>query len=150
MVLGSMWNAARLGFHQKIIESVISFDAGKKFVLEHPDWMTAGVFSHKGPTEEQMAKASFEFTFFAEGYSAAPADGGEYDGKPDKKVTVKVSGPEPGYVATPIFVVAAAATILSDSGKMGDGGVLTPSLAFKGTGYRQRLTSRGIKFEVVE
>lgn len=60
-----------------------------------------------------------------------------------------MSGPEPGYVATPIFVVAAAATILKDGDKMGQGGVLTPSLAFKGTGYRQRLTDRGIKFEVV-
>lgn len=62
---------------------------------------------------------------------------------------MRVSGPEPGYVATPIFVVAAAATILSDGSKMGPGGVLTPSLAFQGTGYRDRLIKRGIKFEVL-
>jgi len=150
IVIGNLWNAARLGFHQKVIETAISFDFGKKHVLEHPGFWTAGVFSHDGPSEEQMAKTSFSMTFHASGFTKESAAAGEISGTPDVKVVTRVSGPEPGYVATPIFVVAAALTCIEDHKKMGPGGVKTPSMAFKGTGYRQKLIKRGIKFEVLE
>lgn len=60
--------------------------AGKNFVIAHPDWFTAGCFSHEGPTIEQMAHTSFEMTFYAEGHSGPFPEGGTYTDKPDKKV----------------------------------------------------------------
>lgn len=37
IVLGSMWNAMRLGFHQKIIESAIAFEVAIQNLLCLPD-----------------------------------------------------------------------------------------------------------------
>lgn len=49
ITIGNWWNAVRLGFHQTLITSTISFDWGKKIVLQHPGLFTAGAFTHEVP-----------------------------------------------------------------------------------------------------
>ena len=67
------------------------------------------------------------------------------------QVRVSVAGPEPGYIATPIFVVQAAAELLANRAKIaeatgGQGGVLTPGqlLLMQSDGYVERLKGAGI------
>lgn len=148
MVVGSWWNALRLGFHKSLIEGAITTECGTDLVLRHPSFFTAGTFSHQGPTETQMAATSFAIVTYGVGWEEKAA--GEYAGDPDYQVVTRVSGPEPGYIATPIFVVAAAMTLLLDHDVLPYAGqVLTPAAAFEGTRYRQRLMARGIRFDIL-
>ncbi len=69
---------------------------------------------------------------------------------PDVEVTVRVSGPEPGYVATPLLLLGAAATLLAERDTLPvRGGVLTPAAAFRGSGLIQRLNALGVAFDVL-
>jgi hypothetical protein len=66
------------------------------------------------------------------------------------QVRVTIAGPEPGYVATPIFLVEAAAELLEKRMDIclavGSGGVCTPGqlLLLHGGGYVARLQEQGI------
>jgi hypothetical protein len=71
------------------------------------------------------------------------------------QVTVEVQGPEPGYVATPIFLVEAAAELLDkrDSIRhcLGPGGVCAPGellLMHSESCYVQRLQAAGVQVSV--
>ena len=68
---------------------------------------------------------------------------------------MSVAGPEPGYVATPIFAVEAAAELLASRSSITSavgaaGGVCTPGqgLLMHGDGLEKRLRAAGIKIEV--
>lgn len=66
---------------------------------------------------------------------------------------MRISGPEPGYVATPIFLVEAAAEVLQNRTSMAlkvEYGVCTPGqlLLLHGDGYVERLRERGIEIDV--
>jgi hypothetical protein len=68
----------------------------------------------------------------------------------DKEVCVVVSGPEPGYVATPSIFFALAQCVLDEREKMPRGGVLTPSAAFYDSAtVFARLKRAGLLFDVV-
>ena len=70
------------------------------------------MFTHAGPSEEQMRATTFSFTNVARGYSGgAPATPGD---EPDVEVVTRVSGPEPGYIACSIFVVQVSAHLGSE------------------------------------
>lgn len=70
------------------------------------------------------------------------------------QVTVEVSGPEPGYVATPLILVEAAQELLDNKelirGIVGQGGVCTPGqlLLMHSRSYVNRLEAAGIKIKV--
>ena len=66
------------------------------------------------------------------------------------QIVTRVHGPEPGYVATPIFLSAAALTLLADRPKLPHGGVFTAGVLFKDSSYISRLKSLGIKFEKLQ
>jgi hypothetical protein len=73
-----------------VFGALASFNWGRSLLLSNPKTFTLGLyvlptivttpdviislldnsFSHEGPTEEQMAQASFEMKFFAQGFSA--------------------------------------------------------------------------------
>ncbi|KAG0329430.1 hypothetical protein BG000_000083 [Podila horticola] len=130
------------------------YESGRKFLLKHPRLFTMGIFSHEGPTDQQLAETSFSETFFAEGYSKAireqhPNEGELRQVKPDVSIVTSVSGPEPGYVATPKMVVQACYTLLLEKDKVPNG-VLTPSLAFAQTDLIKRLEEQGIVFSTVQ
>lgn len=67
----------------------------------------------------------------------------------DKFVEVVVSGPEPGYVATPAIFITLAYCLLDERSHLPEGGVLTPASAFcNSPTVFQRLERSGIKFTV--
>jgi hypothetical protein len=50
-----------------------TFDYGRSMLLAHPETFTGGVFSHTGPSDEQLQETSFKMTFFAQGFSEISA-----------------------------------------------------------------------------
>jgi len=69
---------------------------------------------------------------------------------PDRKVHVVVTGPEPGYVATPAIFVSLALCLGEERGSMPRGGVMTPAGAWAGVpGVFARLRDAGVGFRVV-
>lgn len=66
---------------------------------------------------------------------------------------MSVAGPEPGYVATPIFLVQAAFSLLEErkavEQRLGPGGAFTAGALLGGTSYIDRLVKAGIRFSDV-
>lgn len=130
------------------------YEFGRKFLLKHPRLFTLGTFSHQGPSDQQLAETSFSETFFAKGFSAdlqakytSPEELLRVE--PDVNIVTSVSGPEPGYVATPKIVVQACYTLLHEKANVPNG-VLTPAVAFAKTDLISRLQERGIVFSTVQ
>lgn len=123
---------------------------GRRLLLMYPDVFSFGMFPHAGPTEQQMQQTSFHFTNIAVGYSSRElAEGGQT--QPDIQKTTMVKGPEPGYIACSIFIVAAALTLLEEPSSLPPSpGVYTPARLLMDTTYVQRLMNRGITFEITE
>ncbi|KAG0059185.1 hypothetical protein BGZ89_000590 [Linnemannia elongata] len=129
------------------------YETGRRFLLKHPRLFTLGVFSHEGPTKQQLAETSFSETFYAQGYSKELRDKHPNPEdlrrvQPDVSLVTSVSGPEPGYVATPKMVVQAAYTLLRQKEKVPNG-VLTPAVAFARTDLIDRLQEQGIVFSTI-
>ncbi|KAI0226194.1 Saccharopine dehydrogenase-like oxidoreductase [Lamellibrachia satsuma] len=124
------------------------FNFGRHLLIKYPRFFSCGMFSDSGPTRKQIEDSSFSHTFLGYGH-----DGEETDEKdaPKKKIVIRVSGPDAGYISTPICMVQAAYVVLSEQEKMPPkGGVLTPGTAFAGTRLQERLEQRNIKFTVLE
>lgn len=88
-------------------------------MLQHPKIFSFGVFDHDGPSKEDMDATSFVLTLAGKGWSeklAEPLD--SYANSQEKELVVQVSGPEPGYVATPICMVQAALVLIRDTDKL--------------------------------
>jgi len=202
--LSSYYWAATTTVYGGVFQTLASFSLGRSLLLSMPGVFSDGVFSHEGPSEQQLQKTSFEMEFFAQGYSESPeADSsleekeivsntidnntknkknkkksipssqltGTPSGKStctaiifgkdksdkneqikpfDKYVKIVVSGPEPGYVATPIIFVTLAINVLEDRGSLPSGGVLTPASAFCNCpSIYDRLREVGIEFKVI-
>jgi len=126
-----------------------SFKLGRKLLENYPKIFSFGVFDHEGPSRQQMDGTSFTLTLAGKGWEeklSEPTD--VYVNDPTKELTVRVSGPEPGYVATPIFMVQSALVVLREAEKLPPGGgVYAPGAAFAKTTLIERLTKRGIVFE---
>ncbi|KAF9351916.1 hypothetical protein BGX26_010151 [Mortierella sp. AD094] len=131
-----------------------SYEFGRKLLLKHPRFFTFGMFSHDGPSKQQLAETSFSETFYAEGFSKELRDK-HPDAeelrkvKPDVSIVTSVSGPEPGYVATPKMVVQACYTLLLQKNLVPNG-VITPAVAFGKTRLIERLQEQGIVFSTVQ
>lgn len=66
-----------------------------------------------------MAATSFVLTLAGKGWDEKLAEPTDAHGKdPERELVVRVSGPEPGYVATPICMVQAALVLLRDTDKL--------------------------------
>ena len=66
-----------------------------------------------------MDETSFSLTLAGKGWEdkmSEPTD--VYVDDPTKQMVARVSGPEPGYVATPIFMVQSALVVLREAGKL--------------------------------
>ncbi|PVH65171.1 hypothetical protein PAHAL_2G436400 [Panicum hallii] len=124
-----------------------NFSFGRSLLLNYPEFFSAGMFSRAGPTEEEVKSASFKMWFVGHGYSDT-AQASERGSKPDKEVITKVSGPEVGYITTPIVLVQCALVLLSQRGNLPKGGVYTPGAVFGPTDLQQRLQENGMSFDV--
>jgi len=131
-----------------IFALMTSFKMGRDLLMSYPHIFSFGVFKKGGPTKKQIDGTSFSMTFVGQGYDDAEK---ERNGqKPNKIVTTKIMGPEPGYVTTPICMVQSAVTLLKGKGSMlTKGGVLTPGAAFWDSDIIERLEKRNIKFITV-
>jgi short subunit dehydrogenase-like uncharacterized protein len=98
-----------------VLKVLTRFSWGRRVIIAYPGLFSMGMFSHAGPTMEQIATARFEMRFVARG-----TDG--------SVLQTRVEGPEAGYRATPLFMVAMADTIIEDGDRV-PRGVLTPAFA---------------------
>jgi short subunit dehydrogenase-like uncharacterized protein len=124
------------------------FSSGRSLLLKYPEFFTLGLFRKKGPTEEEVKSASFKMWFVGRGFSDVTR-ASKRGSKPDKEIITKVSGPEVGYITTPIVLVQCSLVLLSQRGNLPKGGVFTPGAIFGPTDLQQRLQENGLSFEVL-
>ncbi|CEH18920.1 Uncharacterized membrane protein [Ceraceosorus bombacis] len=112
-----------LFFYGALFTLFAKFEAGRNILLQHPKLFSGGVFS----------KELIRDTLFCLARAA-----------------VKVTGPEVGYVATPILFVLVARIMLNQRDKVHKG-VLTPAAAFKDTSLVNEISKDGrVRFRVIE
>ncbi|KAK7103671.1 saccharopine dehydrogenase-like oxidoreductase isoform X2 [Littorina saxatilis] len=148
----SRFAAYAMAFFAVIFGLMAKFGPTRSLLLMFPSFFTAGVFKKGGPTMAQIKGTSFSWTFLASGYSQKLQDHeAQHEEEPDKKMVTKVSGPEPGYVTTPICMVQAGLVIVKEKSRLPkEGGVYTPAAAFEDTSLIQRLDKHNIKFQQLE
>ncbi|KAL7538917.1 hypothetical protein ACHAXR_011176 [Thalassiosira sp. AJA248-18] len=124
---------------------------GCNMLHSNPEAFSGGVFTSKGPTEEELKKGGFTTYVTAYGSKYCPTENSS------QVARVKVSGPEPGYIATPSLIVALALTLL-DAGRgknevklSFDSGVTLPGALF-GDCERvyEHMRKEGVSFDVVD
>lgn len=131
----------QFAFFGTIFKSLARYQFGRNILLSYPKIFSGGILTHQGPTEEQLKETTFTVTCIGKGK--------ESDGN---KVTLRIDGPEPGYVACSIFIVAAARILLTERDSIkhplngSQGGVFTPSslLLYNKTSYLDLIERRGI------
>lgn len=134
-----------------IFQALAKYEWGRNILLKYPRFFSNGMFSHEGPTKEQLDSTSFKMTLYGIGFSSCDANqsvGRKYGTGMDEKKVVKVviEGPEPGYVATPVLLITLAKCLLEERADMPIGGVLTPASAFYDSEtIFKRLNESGIK-----
>lgn len=125
-----------------------SFGWGRSLLLKYPEIFTLGVFRKTGPTEEEVSSATFKMTFVGHGYSDESRLL-QQKSKPDMEIVTRISGPEVGYVTTPITLVQCALILIDQRHNLPKGGVLPPGIVFGPTELQERLEKNGISFEVL-
>ncbi|KFM60362.1 Saccharopine dehydrogenase-like oxidoreductase, partial [Stegodyphus mimosarum] len=117
---------------------------GKYLLLKYPSFFTAGNFSRTGPTRQQVKEGFTKCILYGEGWEdKLPQPGDRYPSKPDKRIKLTITGPEPGYDFTSILMVQSALVILQEKARVPiNGGVLTPGVAFQFTTLSERLKKR--------
>lgn len=124
------------------------FSFGRWLLLEFPSFFSLGGFRKKGPTEDEVSSASFKMWFVGHGFSDGNlASSG--DKKPDVEVITRVTGPEIGYLTTPIILLQCALILLKSRDNMPKGGVFTPGIIYGSMDLQERLQENGISFDFV-
>nr|GME08998.1 probable mitochondrial saccharopine dehydrogenase-like oxidoreductase At5g39410 [Ipomoea batatas] len=124
------------------------FSTGRWLLMKFPAVFSLGLFSKDGPTEEEVASASFKLWFVGRGYSDASLASKEGK-KPDMEIITRVTGPEIGYSATPIILIQCALVLLSQRHELPKGGVFLSGIIFGPTDLQQRLQQNGISFDFI-
>lgn len=87
------------------------------------------------PSPKELSDSSFEIHFTSKNSSN------------NKVQRLKITGPDPGYTGTAIFITQSAYALIEEGSKVVPG-VLTPSIAFHKTKLIERLKSKGIQFKL--
>ncbi|VVB09242.1 unnamed protein product [Arabis nemorensis] len=124
------------------------FSFGRWLLLKFPSVFSLGWFQKKGPSEEEVESATFKMWFIGRGYSEESLVS-EGKTKPDMEIITRISGPEIGYITTPITLVQCGLIVLGQRESLVKGGVYTPGIVFGSTDIQQRLEENGISFEVI-
>nr|XP_016458205.1 PREDICTED: probable mitochondrial saccharopine dehydrogenase-like oxidoreductase At5g39410 [Nicotiana tabacum] len=121
---------------------------GRWLLLKFPSLFSLGWFRKKGPTEEEVASATFKMWFVGHGFSddSLASQGNR---KPDTEIITRVMGPEIGYLTTPIILVQCALILLKERDNLPKGGVFPPGIVFGATDLQDRLQQNGISFDVI-
>lgn len=121
---------------------------GRWLLLKFPSVFSLGWFREKGPTEDEVECASFKMWFIGHGYSSRDA-ASQSNAKPDMEIITRVTGPEIGYLTTPIILLQCALILLSDRENLPKGGSYPPGIVFGPTDLQERLEKNGISFDVI-
>ena len=133
-----------------MFSTLARFKFGCNLLHSYPETFSNGVFTSKGPTEDELKEGSF--TTYITAY------GSNHSETAPQLARVKVSGPEPGYVATPRLIVALALTILDAGKKEGndevisfEGGCTLPGALFCDCDkIYENMRNEGVSFDVVD
>ncbi|XP_057769644.1 probable mitochondrial saccharopine dehydrogenase-like oxidoreductase At5g39410 [Salvia miltiorrhiza] len=123
-------------------------EVGRWLLLKYPSFFSLGWFRNNGPSEEEVASATFKMWFVGQGYSDGSL-ASQGDKKPDTEVVTRVMGPEIGYLTTPIVLLQCALVLLEERDNLPKGGVYTPGLVFGPTDLQKRLQENGISFDFI-
>lgn len=130
---------------------IAKFSFGRKLLKSYPGFFSFGIVSKDGVPRESLEKCSFSHTIIGYGWDQKLSDpDAQHDEPPTKKIVTRVSGPDPGYIATASFAVHSAMTIIFDPHHLPEPGVHSPSACFSKSYLIDRLTKRNIKFEILE
>ncbi|MCD7467043.1 hypothetical protein HAX54_004234 [Datura stramonium] len=132
----------------KIIGLFSKSGVGRWLLLNFPSVFSLGFFRKKGPTEDEVASATFKMWFVGQGFS----DGSlvsQGNRKPDVQIITRVMGPEIGNLTTPIILVQCALILLKERDSLPRGGVFPPGIVFGPTDLQDRLQQNGISFDVI-
>ncbi|MED6124250.1 hypothetical protein PIB30_057239 [Stylosanthes scabra] len=121
---------------------------GRWLLLTFPSIFSLGCFRKKGPSEEEVERASFKMWFVGKGFSNG-SNTSQGNTKPDMEIITRISGPEVGYITTPIILVQCALIVLSQRNNLPKGGVYTPGIVFGPTDLQEKLEKNGISFDVI-
>ncbi|CAG9825627.1 unnamed protein product [Phaedon cochleariae] len=128
-----------------------AFEWGRKFMIDHPELFSNGVFSKNEPSREKIEKTWFAVTVQGKGWKHTPSNKDLVLATPcNQSMVVRVKGRNPCYGATAACLVCAAVTVLTQSGKMpGRGGVYPPAAAFAKTSLIELLNENDVTFEII-
>ncbi|TMX00372.1 hypothetical protein EJD97_000943 [Solanum chilense] len=121
---------------------------GRWLLLKFPSLFSLGWFRKKGPTEDEVASATFKMWFVGHGFSDGSL-ASQGNRKPDTEIITRVMGPEIGYLTTPIILVQCALILLKERNNLPKGGVFPPGIVFGPTDLQDRLQHNGISFDVI-
>ncbi|XP_006338410.1 probable mitochondrial saccharopine dehydrogenase-like oxidoreductase At5g39410 [Solanum tuberosum] len=121
---------------------------GRWLLLKFPSLFSLGWFRKKGPTEDEVASATFKMWFVGHGFSDGSL-ASQGNRKPDTEIITRVMGPEVGYLTTPIILVQCALILLKERNNLPKGGVFPPGVVFGPTDLQNRLQHNGISFDVI-
>lgn len=121
---------------------------GRWLLLKYPSIFSLGGFSKNGPSEEEVESASFKMWFVGHGFSNESL-AAQRNSKPDMEIVTRITGPEMGYVTTPIIMIQCALILHSQRKNLPKGGVYPPGIIFGPTDLQQRLQQNGISFDVI-
>lgn len=121
---------------------------GRWLLLKFPSLFSLGWFRKKGPTEDEVASATFKMWFVGHGFSDGSL-ASQGNRKPDTEIITRVMGPEIGYLTTPIILVQCALILLKERNNLPKGGVFPPGIVFGPTDLQDRLQHNGISFDLI-
>ncbi|WCJ25649.1 Saccharopine dehydrogenase [Euphorbia peplus] len=124
------------------------FAIGRWLLLKFPSFFSLGLFRKEGPSEDQVASASFKMWFVGRGFSDAN-QASQSNMKPDMEIVTRVMGPEIGYLTTPIILVQCGLILLGQRNNLPKGGVFPPGIVFGSTDLQDRLQQNGISFDFI-
>ncbi|OIW05402.1 hypothetical protein TanjilG_28867 [Lupinus angustifolius] len=142
-----------LGIYRLIIVGICigilgSIALGRWFLLKFPLIFSLGLFSKKGPSEEEVKNGSFNIWFVGHGFSNNII-ATQKNTKPDMEIVTRIKGPEVGYRTTSIILIQCALIVLSQRNNLPKGGTYPPGIIFGPTDLQQRLQRNGISFDVI-
>lgn len=144
--IGGLFSVLKTLFAGVVFWFMVNFSIGRGLLTQFPEFFSFGLFSKTGPTRKQMDGTSFCLRFMGQGYTTGQDPS---QGKPNATISTEITGPEPGYIATPITMVQAAVTLLNEPHCLpNEGGVYTPGSAFARTTLIDRLNKHGIQFSL--
>ena len=158
----SYFNIFMISVFGLMFQTLASFSFGRWLLLKYPSFFSNGVFSKQGPSPSDMAQTKWKMEFVCKAYAGANAEivlanpqfsrsqgeGEKQIPPPDRKVKLRVSGTEPGYVDTSSIVTTIAINMLKKKSTLPTG-VLTTASAFEDpTDIVTMLESYGVKFDL--